>query len=218
MGVEWQIGCNSCKRFVWLGSQKAESWEGFQMGNAYVERFFALHRHTSPNQCELYLGNDMHEDGGWTQEGSGWKEDILSRRFWDSYHQKTIRCGSCHKVLSDDYRYPPTENVLRLNRGLYVCDDNCRNAYVSAARTDGESDTYQIAPIYDSSQDDASVPQDSILVVGCTQCKEFAAVDGAMDATLHVRDFKYLAGFLESHVGHKVIKGFFHGTEEENGN
>lgn len=179
------------------------------MGNEYVERFFALHRHTSPNQCELYLANDIHNDGPWEKINSDWQEDILSRSFWDSYHQKTIRCGQCHKVLSDNYRYPPTENVLRLNRGLYVCDHNCRKGYADAPRTDGQS-----SPIYDSSQDDASVPPDSILVVGCTQCKEFAAVDGAMDASLHVRDFKYLAGFLETHVGHQVLKGFFHGEKD----
>jgi hypothetical protein len=173
------------------------------LGNDYLERFLALHPHSSPRACELYLSNDGHDDADWEQEGFGWQEDILSRRFWDSYHQKTIRCAACHKTLSDDWTRPPRENVMRLSRGLYVCHAECRDRYLHMPHPDRHH------PIYDSSSDKTGIEPDKILLVGCTQCKEFAAVDGLMEADGTVRDFQYLAEFMSEHVGHRSLKVFF---------
>ena len=103
MGVEWEIGCEHCRQFVWLGSQKPASWEGFQMGNDYVERFLGLHAYRSDRPCQLVVYNDGSAPSApWEEDNEGWldwKEDILSRNFWDSFSNKQIQCGNCSKTL-----------------------------------------------------------------------------------------------------------------------
>lgn len=189
MGVEWDIGCERCRRYIWLGSQKPNRWLGFQVGDEVVRRFLGLH--PAASGCQLRLTNDGTSNVAW-EDGvaSGWREDILSRTFWDSSRVDGLVCGHCEAPRPE----------LRKNQYLWFCGESCFDGY----------QTYQAAerdrPIYDSTADALAVADTSELAVACLDCQEFLIVDGSQVEPKVVRDIHYLALFLCEHIGeHRLL-------------
>ncbi|MEM0997402.1 MAG: hypothetical protein AAGN35_10000 [Bacteroidota bacterium] len=218
MGVEWEIGCVYCRRYVWLGSRKPAVWEGFQMGNEYVERFFALHTHRPDRPCRLVVHDDVGGNAPWEVDSgvpSDWREDILSRQFWHSFRNRSIVCAQCSRELSSDWTRPPHGQFLRANRGLWFCDSACKAAWVAADGTQHLAEGGPLAPRpYDSTEDEPGLPPGGILVVGCATDKTFVPVDGMLLKGGEVRDFAYLAGYLARHLGQPLQARFV--VAEEN--
>lgn len=185
MGVEWDLGCDRCRRFIWLGSQKPEKWGGFQVSDATVERFLGLHAAT--RGCTLRLTNDGTPAPPWEAlAASGWHEDILSRTFWDSWRDDALVCAQCGA--------PAVEGAgLRKNEYLWLCGDACYAAYV---REYAERERL----IYDSTSDAVAAPTEGTLVVGCVDCHELFTLDHGLDDDGGARDMVRFAYFLGDHV------------------
>jgi hypothetical protein len=197
MGVEWDIGCVRCRRFVWLGSQKPYKWEeGFQIGAATLRRFLGLHPFEAG--CELSLANDGTAEVPWDEDDSadsGWREDLLSRSFWDSWGEGGQVCAQCGA--------PELRGGLRRGDYLWLCGEACLAAYRRAQAEE------RGRPTYDSTDDPLPRPQGGALAIACLDCRSYCVADGQEDARGMTRDLCYLAHFLSEHIGgHRLAASF----------
>lgn len=206
MGVEWEIGCEACKKFIWLGSMKPYKWNGFQVSDATVRRFLSLHAIAQKQGCHLLLMNDYSDDEPWNNDPDAWQEDIVSRSFWDSItSEKEFSCGNCGKALMEE---PMEYHYIQRNQYLWLCSPECLAVYVAQNRSHwGES------CIYDSAQDTALFDTEAPLEVGCTECRSYVVIDDkSTDKYDHVQDFEYLAHFLCEHMGCGHLLAHFEGA------
>jgi hypothetical protein len=120
MGVEWDIGCLTCREYAWLGSLKPTKWAGFQLGNELLADLLALHANPA---CVLLLDVD-HASGLWTRsdEGSdGWREDLRSLWFGDS---DAGVCATCNARLDE-------AAAVIANPCLWFCNTSCVARFVA---------------------------------------------------------------------------------------
>jgi len=197
MGVEWKLGCERCLRFLWLGSQKPLKWRGFQVGDGVVRRFMGLH--DSRGGCALTLTNDGCAEPPW-EDGveSGWREDVLSRTFWDSWSPAGMDCAHCGATGPRGAAANASTEAgsgLRKNQALWFCTASCFAEYCAYQATQRDR------LIYDSTDDPVPFGPESVLAVACLDCRVHLTVDGADDDGGTARDMEALAHFLCEHVG-----------------
>lgn len=186
MGVEWNIGCLKCKKYIWLGSQKPFSWKGFQIGAENVKKFLLLHSECSDIE-NLLLANDSTINVPWEIENSNWKEDILSRTFcFDSLHQGGIHCAFCSKNIEHSQ-----EKKLKISYYLWFCDKKCFNGYLQIQNKHS---------IYNSTDDYLNIDE-QLLNVSCNSCKAYVIVDDNSKSNFS-KKYENLALFLCEHIGH----------------
>ncbi|WP_198144963.1 hypothetical protein [Microscilla marina] len=210
MGVEWDIGCQVCKKFIWMGSMKPFKWHGFQVSDATIRRFFSLHAIAQKKGCHLYLMTDSGGDTPWSNDVDAWQEDIVSRSFWDSIatNDHGSSCAYCGKALKEK---PLSYHYLQRNQCLWLCNQDCVEAYV--ARTTQERNHWGEGCIYDSTLDTVWFDPNAALEIGCTECHSYVVIDGkSVDAHHQVYDFEYLALFLGKHIGHCHLLVHFEGA------
>jgi hypothetical protein len=197
MGVEWELGCERCLRFLWLGSQKPLKWRGFQVGDAVVRRFMGLH--DRQGGCTLKLTNDGCASAPWEDGAhSGWREDVLSRTFWDSWSAEGLDCAHCGATGPRSVApgtSPERGPGLRKNAALWFCDEPCFAEYCDYQATQRDRQ------IYDSTDDVVPFGPESVLAVACLDCRAYLRVDGADDGGGTLRDMEALAHFLCEHIG-----------------
>lgn len=188
MGVEWDIGCERCRHFVWLGSQKPYKWAGFQLGDDEVRSFLALH--TGDRGCQLRLTNDGTTAVAWEDGApSGWREDILSRSFWDSRSEAGLICAQCEAA----------DPGLHKNQLLAFCGEPCFEAYRAAQLERDHS-------IHDSSSERVALAPGMQLSLACLDCRAYLIVDDQPDVHGVTRDMQYLALFACEHIGpHRLL-------------
>ena len=199
MGVEWDIGCARCRRFIWLGSQKPYKWEdGFQVGAATLRRFLGLHPLAAG--CELLLTNDGTAEVPWDEDdddasGDSWREDLLSRSFWDSWGEDGQVCAQCGA--------PERPGGLRRSIYLWLCGEACLAAYRRAQAEERDRLTY------DSTDDPLPGTRGGALAIACLDCRSYCVADDRDDGAGTTRDLRYLAHFLCEHVGgHRLAASF----------
>ncbi len=207
MGVETEIGCLGCKKYIWLGSAKSMKWKGFQVGNEYAYHFFKSH--SNNENCNLlYVYDDPYEDRliPWDEESSAydeWEEDIVSLTFWDSHSSKGLVCGYCENLLVDidlSILQPNVDinqtilqpNILIKNKRLCFCNDECFSAYLKKSKEKGYKiyDSIKEARVYNSFQ---------MIEMGCTKCKRYWIIDNTKDKSGEVKNHEYLAFILGDH-------------------
>jgi hypothetical protein len=209
MGVEWNIGCEACKKYIWLGSMKPYKWKGFQVNEATMRRFLSLHAIAQKKGCHLLLMTDYSDDEPWGIDPTAWQEDIISRSFWDSTSSKEgLNCGNCGKALNEE---PMENHYIQRNQYLWLCSPECLEAYVAQDRSH-----WNESRIYDSAQDTALFDTEAPLEVGCTQCKNYVVIDGkSVDKYDYVQDFEYLAHFFCEHIGCGHLLAHFEGAGQQ---
>ncbi|RAJ87431.1 hypothetical protein CLV59_101181 [Chitinophaga dinghuensis] len=182
MGVEMHIGCLSCKKFIWLGSQKAYKWEGFQLQHHHVKTFMTWH---SMPDCELFHSNDGTMEVPWDNHPQEWEEDSRSRSFWDSYQNKGIGCAHCGKLIDDQ------ASPVILTEWFQLCNNKCKQDYC-----DEYLDRYDLR-IYDSSKDQPDVSK-STWTIACHTCKTYYTVES--EEYTRADTYKHLSLFLSIHM------------------
>lgn len=75
MGVELSIGCTACRTWIWVGSAKADKWQGFQVGNLAVLEWFLEHAH---GEAALLVYRGDGEPAPWDTSPDAWSEDERS--------------------------------------------------------------------------------------------------------------------------------------------
>lgn len=202
MGVEWDLGCERCLRFLWLGSQKPMKWGGFQVGDGVVRRFMGLHDHRQG--CTLRLTNDGCPEAPWEEESGAanqWQEDVLSRSFWDSWTAQGLDCAHCGakgpRAPASDTAQASISGLLK-NRALWLCGERCFVDYCAYQATERDR------RIYDSSDDVITFAEESLLAVACLDCRVYLVVDGKDDGLGTLRDMEQLALFLCEHIGNDI--------------
>ena len=199
MGVEWDLGCERCHRFLWLGSQKPLKWRGFQVGDAVVRRFMGLHDRRQG--CTLRLTNDGCAEAPWEDgAASGWREDVLSRTFWDSWSAQGLDCAHCGAKgprTAEPGAAPTAGSGLLKNRALWFCAEACFAEYCAYQASERDH------LIYDSSGDALPFAAESRLAVACLDCRVDLLVDGDDNGHGTLRDMEELAVFLCEHLGNQ---------------
>lgn len=198
MGVEAEIGCLSCKKYIWLGSMKPEKWRGFQIPNKDVFRFFSLHSKNQNSNCNLYYTHDLGVETPPWNEDKKWQEDVNSRSFWDSYSENGKICGNCNKRLADKNDKELGDNIKK-GTYLWFCNNACFEAYKRDYRIRLDIE------IYDSTEDEVIKSNSENLVIGCSHCKSYCLIDNEKDASGIIRDYRYLHEFLIEHAFHRSL-------------
>ncbi len=182
MGVEMHMGCLSCKKFLWLGSEKPYAWEGFQLQHHYVKSFMTWH---SMPDCELFHADDGTTDIPWQKNTEEWEEDSRSRSFWSSNRQDKIVCAKCGISLEGQ------SNPIILAEWFQLCSTSCQKAY---------ADHYMSIldyRIYDSSKDQPDVNK-TAWTVACHTCNTYYTVES--QAFTPEETYMQLALFLCEHM------------------
>ena len=198
MGIEAEIGCTSCKKYIWLGSMKPYKWNGFQIPDKDAFRFFSLHSKNQHASCNLYYTHDAGDELPPWDENEEWQEDINSRNFWNSYSEDGKICGNCNKLLINK---EGKELASYIQKNIYAlfCDSTCFEEYVAdyARKWDTK--------IYDSTNTERVKSDSKFLEIGCTHCKRYCIIDHQKDSSGIMKDYEYLHNFLTEHAFHKSL-------------
>lgn len=199
MGIEAEIGCLRCKKYIWLGSMKPYKWKGFQIPNSDIFRFLSLHSNNQNSNCKLIYTHDTNKEvPPWNENQKikkEWQEDINSRSFWDSFSDKGIICGNCNRLLIDKNGNEIHDNIQK-NTYSWFCNQTCFEEYNKKYKEE------QNITIYDSTNDEGIKSASQNITVGCTQCKSYTIINGQKDNSGTIKDYEYFHLFLCEHAFH----------------
>jgi hypothetical protein len=102
MGLDYEIGCLNCKRFVNLGKFRY-SENMYFIGERKLKRFLGMHSNSINSKCKLFFGGG--DDEPWFDKigpASDWQKDILSlwkTNDWEIYDSSKFEIDT--KKLGD---------------------------------------------------------------------------------------------------------------------
>jgi len=94
MGLDFEIGCINCKRFISLG-KFGYSDDMYYVGEKKFKRFLGLHSNHQNSKCKFVFGNGDNDPPWFNDLGAAkdWSEDILSlskTKEWNIFNSSNI--------------------------------------------------------------------------------------------------------------------------------